>query len=33
MAKGSDLLVAAKGPGVLVRLAGAADRPAGTRPS
>jgi hypothetical protein len=29
----SDLLVAAKGPGVLVRLSAAADRPVGTRPS
>jgi len=29
----SDLMVAAKGPGVLVRLAAAADRPLGTRPS
>jgi hypothetical protein len=29
----SDLLVAAKGPGVLVRLSGAADRPMGTKPS
>lgn len=29
----ADLLVAAKGPGVLVRLAGAAERPAGMRPT
>ncbi len=29
----ADLLVAAKGPGVLVRLSGAADRPVGTKPS
>jgi len=29
----SDLLIAAKGPGVLARLSGAADRPVGTRPS
>jgi sugar lactone lactonase YvrE len=29
----ADLLVAAKGPGVLVRLAGAAERPVGTRPA
>jgi len=29
----ADLLVAAKGPGVLVRLAGAAEKPAGMRPT
>jgi hypothetical protein len=29
----SDLMVAAKGPGALVRLSGAADRPMGTNPS
>jgi hypothetical protein len=29
----ADLLVAAKGPGVLVRLSGAAERPMGTKPS
>jgi sugar lactone lactonase YvrE len=29
----ADLLVAAKGPGMLVRLAGAAERPMGTRPT
>src|SRR5579862_8984347 len=29
----ADLLVAAKGPGVLVRLSGAAERPSGARPT
>ena len=29
----ADLMVAAKGPGMLVRLSGAADKPVGTRPS